>query len=52
MTSCHVRVHRVIFYTSNRLSKLLFRAKDSCSGKCDGLGFRLRREKERIEVND
>jgi len=34
-------MHRVIFYITNTLIKLIFALRNSCLGKCVGIGFGL-----------
>jgi len=46
LTSRHVRMHRVVFYISNTLRKVMIRALVWCLGKCFWLGFGLEKEKQ------
>ena len=43
----HVHMHRVIFYITNTLIKLIFALRNSCLGKCVGIGFGLEWEKDK-----
>jgi len=47
LTSSHVRMHRVTFYISNTLRKLIIGLIVWCLGKYIGLGFGLGLEKEK-----
>jgi len=46
LTSRHVCMHRVVFYISNTLRKVMIRALVWCLGKCFWLGFGLEKEKQ------